>query len=1052
MKHYAASTILCLFVLTLFVPVSGNVYAAPADDEYTLGLTLYGQKRWALAAETFEAYLKKYADHKNVPLAKLYLAQGYVNQQNYKQARIVLRDFLQKHSKNKNRAQAMYRLSECSYFLDDYPAAVQEFQVYLKEFPNDSLTEWAFPYLGDSYLREGKAEQAVTTFQESLTKFPKGRFLEDSRFGLARSLELLNRPKDAIKEYQQLVNFPEGKRIAEAMFNLGMLYFQQADYAKAAEIFTQLTDQFPASTLMPLSQLNTGYAYYSLGKWDLAKKNFEASAKSLAYRDTARFWLAQTYKSQNDYKQAAKILQSLIHNKPDENLRPRISYQLAECHLQLKDYDTALPEFLDYLKQWPQGESAGKAYVHSLEICLLSDRLGQGWSLAKQALAAKLPKEESREVKLLQARLLATRKPTSDPLPTSLKKYPERLKQANTILTELLKETDKIDSDRLNQQVRYQAARIRQEQGACKEAIDILALLTTKLPKQKTLLIPEAWLLLAKCHYETKSYQAAIDASNKLLKLSPGDVVAEQGYIVQWNSLVELGQIKEAQSVLKSLEKLQISPEKMARLTYQLADAVYAKKDWAEAEKMYRVLLSLNPDQQWKIKGLSAIGWSQFEAARFEQAAETFRSLREQFPDSKQAAADAGYMRGMARLKANKTKEAAEIFLETAQAFRSTPQEKQGNEIHLIAYRSAREAARAFRKISQVEKSATGYQIAYEELRKQPDPKKQNLDKLLDEWALLYYETDQYDQADRIFELLVKETPHSDRADDALLSLAESQYIAGKIEPARKSLEQLAANKKADEYVSRRALYQLVMITSEQKDRDALKKYAEAYLKTVDPKKADLAEMGEVESQLIQLHLDNNQLPEARQQLDQLMKRAETIKEQPPGWVPRTYVLSAELARREKKYDLVRQALQSVQKRFPESDELAQLEVLAGRTYIAEAKFDDALKMFKSVLNRTGSKKNLAAAQSQFYIAETALMKKEYSQAVKEYVRMAILFPGFPDLQSAAMYQAGQCDEVLGNNEQAIKSYEELISTFPNSEFVAKANERISKLKSAGKK
>jgi len=107
------------------------------------------------------------------------------------------------------------------------------------------------------------------------------------------------------------------------------------------------------------------------------------------------------------------------------------------------------------------------------------------------------------------------------------------------------------------------------------------------------------------------------------------------------------------------------------------------------------------------------------------------------------------------------------------------------------------------------------------------------------------------------------------------------------------------------------------------------------------------------------------------------------------------------------------------------------------------------LKMFKSVLDRAGSKKNLAAAQSQFYIAETALMQKEYSKAVKEYIRMAVLFPGYPDLQSAAMYQAGQCDEVLKNVDQAVKSYEELVRLFPNSKFTDKAKNRIKALKSA---
>ncbi len=682
----------------------------------------------------------------------------------------------------------------------------------------------------------------------------------------------------------------------------------------------------------------------------------------------------------------------------------------------------------------------------------MADQAEQGWSLAEQALKADppLPKQNQREIKLLQARLLVDEKFEEDALPESLKSYPQRLNRADAILTELLKNSDGSDSEIVSQQLRYQAAKTKKELGAAEEAIKILAPITTQKPEAKMLSIPEAWLLLATCFYQTGNYQAAIDASRKFLETSPADSVAVQGLIVQLNSLMELGQIKQAEPVLDSLQKKNLPADQLAQLTFQLADAAYAKKDWPEAEKLYRRLLSMNPAPEMKIKGLSALGWTQFEAGQFDNSAETFRSLREQFPDSRQASADAGYMRGMAKLKAGQFEQAANIFLETATAFRSKPEKKQGDEINLIAYRSAREAARAFRRLNRIKQADEAYRIAYEELRKQPASKKKHLDKLLDEWALLHYEAEQYDQADRIFELLVKETPKSDRADDALLSLAESQYISGKMAEARKSFEQLLKNPLADGYVKRRALYQLVMISSEQDDGKALENYALQYLRTADSRNVDISEQGEVESQLVQFYLDSNRLDQAHQHLDHLMKQAEAFpdKKQPPGWLMRSYVLAAEIARREKKYEQARNLLELIQKRYPKAEELSQLEVIVGRTYIAQARFDDALKMFRRVLDRAGSRKNLAAAQSQFYIAETALMQKDYSQAVKEYIRMAVLFPGYPDLQSAAMYQAGQCDEVLKNVEQAIKSYKELVRLFPNSKFAGKAKERIDQLES----
>ena len=69
----------------------------------------------------FQKYLKNYPTHANVPLAKFYLGLTLVNQQKYDAARNVLRDYRKQHPKNKNLPDALYRIGECSYLLDQVP-------------------------------------------------------------------------------------------------------------------------------------------------------------------------------------------------------------------------------------------------------------------------------------------------------------------------------------------------------------------------------------------------------------------------------------------------------------------------------------------------------------------------------------------------------------------------------------------------------------------------------------------------------------------------------------------------------------------------------------------------------------------------------------------------------------------------------------------------------------------------------------------------------------------------------------------------------------------
>jgi len=1039
--------LLLLLTAQLLLVSSPQAWAAPADDEYTLGITLYGQKRWDLAAETLKNYLDTYPNHENVPLGKLYLAQSYVNQQKYTEARQILRDFLKQHPQNKNVSQAQYRAGECSYFLDDYKSAITEFQAFLDQNPNDALSEWALPYLADSYLRDGQPGKAELSFKQSLKTFPEGRFLEDSLFGLARAYELQNEPKAAIAEYQKLIALPDGDRAAEAMVNLGMLYFQQQNYNLAAEVFTLLTKDYPDSSLVPLANLNAGYAYYSMGQWDNAIARLEQAKASETYAATAQYWLAQTYKSQGNLDQAIQQLVELRQNNPPEDLQPRIAYQLADSYFQLASYADATATYQDYLKKFPTGDQAEAAWLHLVESQLLQDQLGTAWNTLESPGDLQLTEAGERERILLQARLLAERPSENDPLPDAVGTREEQLQRADELLRNLIADQQLDPTEPLTQQIYFEAARIAQQRQEPQRVVEMLDPLTRQRPENVSLQLPEAWLLLASALLDLEQYEDALQAAEQVPLEQTTERVAEQAVLIRVSAYLALQQFEQAEQAIAELENIPGGSVKRWQALYQLAESAYAGAAWARAERLYRQIIDADAPPEWTIKAMSGLGWTLFEAGDFAGAAAAFDRLQQSFPESRQAAADAGYMRGMAELRADRPEQAAEIFVETAGKFQTDDDAAEGDEVNYIAYRAAREAARTYRALDIVDKAADAYRTAYQQLSKQPEARQTSLDKLLDEWALLHYEAGEYDEADAVFRILVEKRPQSDRADDARLSLAESEYIAGNTAQARTMFEELLTLSTADEYVKRRARYQLVLIAAEQKDLPAVLKFSQSYLSETDLSDVPLAERGEVESQLVQYYLESSQLQQAKDLIDDLIKKSESLEDDVPEWLPGLYVQAAEIARREKNYDRVRELQQTVQEKFPNTESRNQLDVLVGRTYIAQANFAQARQTFQSVLDRVAGNKTLAAAQSQFYLAESSLMQKNYEAALKEYIRVAVLFPGFPDLQAAALYQAGQCDEVLGHPTQAIQSYENLRRMYPDSEFAGRAAERIEKLR-----
>ena len=150
-RHLSAAGFCGVLLFGLVVPAA--VSADKALDDYNLAVGLYKQDRWKLASDSFRKFIKGSPRHAKTPFARLYLGLALVNQKKHGEARQVLRGFVRSYPKSKNLSDALYRVGECSYLLDDLKAAEGELGAFLKSYPKHELAEWGLPYLADVKLR-----------------------------------------------------------------------------------------------------------------------------------------------------------------------------------------------------------------------------------------------------------------------------------------------------------------------------------------------------------------------------------------------------------------------------------------------------------------------------------------------------------------------------------------------------------------------------------------------------------------------------------------------------------------------------------------------------------------------------------------------------------------------------------------------------------------------------------------------------------------------------------------------------------------------------------
>lgn len=1027
-----------------FLLLPAAAHADPLTD-YNVAVEFYKQKRWDLAADACADFIKKNATHERAPEVRLYWAQALLHLQKYQEARDQYRLFLQTAANHPDRPLAMYRIGECSFFLNDPTAAEAELQQFLQAYPKHELASWATVYLGESRLRLKKFDLAVQAFESYVKSFPQGNLLDDAEIGLATALDALNQRDRAIQVYQRIADRPESPRAPEALFYLAAYRFDARNFEQAAALFQQIPTKFPKHRLASAAHLNAGYADYYLGKFDEAIKEFQLAKADPVHAEAASYWIGLSRKSQGDFAQAAEVFGQTLTSSPQSPYAERLTFHWADAEYRLGHAPKAIELFRSVSTKWPQGELADDALHSACEVALQSGDLKQAGELNTEFLR-RYPKSGLVQVQqLLAGRILIAQSDVAGPQTEAGKKD---LQQASTLLQQVI-DSSTLDSTR--NFARYQLARVAERQG---RDVDVLSELKPILDSQVDPHSQEyldALLLSAQTQFRLKESQAALATFRKYLELAQTEERQLAGYEGLTRSLTATQNWPELETTLTEFEKLDVKNLKFDQVALAAGESAFEQRAWGPAAACFRKVLAHGLDSPVAFPALSGLGHAEYEQKNFKPAAEAFGQLATAAGKDGVLASHARFMQALSLQQSGDLKAALEAYQQGGDLFTqskvSRPLEETEFEIGRNAYRSFKGGARVARELGDSTASEKLYDLAYHELKLQPPAEQTELDLLINEWADLSYHAKNFNRSDELYALLVKERPESPLADDARLILAESLRFGGKKEESIAAFQELAESPQSDEFVQLRSFTHLLDLQAEAGSWEKVIKLAEQVEKKFasSPQALYAAyRRGEGELQLKQYPAAVKSLQGVREQLSKNLEQA-------PVWWPETWLLLAEAEYWQKDYTKMEGVLEDLATKAPQSPLLYRADALRGRSLENQARFPEARAAYQRVIDSESGRGTETAAEAQFRIAESYLKENNLPIALREYYKV---YAGYqsPRYQSAALFQAAACDVSMKHFPEAAETYRKLISEFPDSEFVKNAETRLKELDAMEKK
>lgn len=1017
--------LIVLLASTLMTAISVPVRADEATDDYNFAVGLFKKEKWLLAEEAFDKFVGKNPKHQRVPLARYYLGLSQFESEKYAAARKGLRSFIADFPQSPDLSHARFRAAECSYFLDEFEAAITEFAEFEKSIQSNAQDpdfEEALAFQGDAQRRIKRYPDAIATFEKLLKLYPNGRLADEAKFGLAHSLDAAGQSDRAIALFRQLAATPTAARADAALIGLANLLFSKEQYDEAAESYLKLEKDFPKSKYVPTAQLNAGYALYRRGQFANAQAAFDRAEDTAAQAVTAGYWKGLSAKALGDFAGAAATLEAVAKLAGKDPIAEQITFQLADSELRASRFAEAEKWFSEVAARWPQGQNAAQSLYFATE-CVLEQ-------------IAKLQGEE-RATKLKQAELLLDK--FSREYGQSAFAMSQRLQRGQFLVlrggdADLQAAEDAFKAVAAESQkpqtqhdARLRLSRLRQSRGNRTGAIEALRPLVEEIIKTPEVGHADTLVAYAGLSLDVGQYEEAIRAMDAYLKQNPKGGLSDQALSTLSLAQAQTKNWDKAAEAYDRLIKEHAESAANTKATQALAEIAYGQQNWDRAIQYFGLLSRVDPTSALHATALSGLGWSHFQKKVYDAAETHFRQLVKDHPKH-ELAAESAFMVGDSLQKADKLPEAALAFAEALKTHQPSRH----------AFLSGLQAAR----IAVKQGDAKAADKAYAELDA-AFPMAKERDQLLNEWALVLYDAQEYARSDELFRKLISTFPESPLADNAQFSLAESELVAGKLDDAAKNFRALASNAKADSTVQEDSLYRLIAIMAEQK------KWKEV-IATQKELRAKFAESRYGAEALLQTgnaQLNTEDFAAAEQSLLEVTKQAENAQTLKSEWFPHVWVLLAESQLRQKKYPEVVKTSERARQVQGDFDLQYRLDEVVGRAYKQQPfpKFDESRQAFQRVLASPHGARTETACKAQLMIAETFFIQKNYKAALEAYQKVYILYQ-FPEWQAAALFQSAVCEEELRMNQQAIDSIKALLKEFPQSEFIPEAKKRLERL------
>ncbi len=338
--------------------------------------------------------------------ASYFLGLAYLKQQQKPLAQIAFGNARQFTSDARLAEESSYQFSKVSYDLGKTDQAVEEFESFLKKYPNSAHTIEVRELLGQAYVNANNYNkaieyiealpkrtpavsfayqkatylkgtelfnkedyaQAVLFFEKSLQSPTDPVYVADASFWNGEAYSIGKKYDKAAENYLRIIslsgiNNPD--LIARTRYGLGYCYFNQQQYDRALFNFKEFVNKAPKNNPnLADGMIRLGDCYYvSKSYSDAVSAYRNALSAKTADADYAHFQIGVIQGIEGRYAEAFNELDLIAKNYPNSRYADESLFQRGQLYFEQGNYAQAASDFSRLITSYPSSQFLPYAYV-----------------------------------------------------------------------------------------------------------------------------------------------------------------------------------------------------------------------------------------------------------------------------------------------------------------------------------------------------------------------------------------------------------------------------------------------------------------------------------------------------------------------------------------------------------------------------------------------------------------------------------------------------------------------------------------------------------------